>query len=362
MAVPYKLTPQQEELVLQIWNSRPPELPPSIDELLIILFGKDLVEKEKIDSRSRFGRTLKEFLASKNISHKPPEPFRDFELTEENKEWIKNNKMLSVTELTRAITNNGKLTHLSTPGRVIEAYLEQLKQPAPVKEPDKALNGQYFPPATVGGLLRRINKYILNGINQEKITPQQRKNCHALLGYLHAYSFVSQINAYQTEEDKELFESTMIRTCYDKDDLTEEEVDQYCTYAANCVIYKQISNRIEQYQRIQDEDLAAGGRPNMTLVEAVDTLSRERNECFKRQDKLLSHLKGTRSERLAKARTENSSILNLVTMWKQEESRKKMIKLAEVRKQKLEKDIKELEGMPEFVANIMGISIEEALN
>ena len=64
----------------------------------------------------------------------------------------------------------------------------------------------------------------------------------------------------------------------------------------------------------------------------------------------------------ALAGVENASILNLVEMWKDEESRHKMIKLAEIRKKALEEEVERLSTMDEIKCRIMGLTEEEVLN
>ena len=49
-------------------------------------------------------------------------------------------------------------------------------------------------------------------------------------------------------------------------------------------------------------------------------------------------------------------------MWKEEESRKKLIALAELRKKGVKKEIQKLSSMDEVKARIMGISEDEVLN
>jgi hypothetical protein len=49
-------------------------------------------------------------------------------------------------------------------------------------------------------------------------------------------------------------------------------------------------------------------------------------------------------------------------MWKEEESRKKLIDLAEIRKKDLKKEIKNLSTMDEVKARILGLSEDEVLN
>ena len=109
-------------------------------------------------------------------------------------------------------------------------------------------------------------------------------------------------------------------------------------------------------------DDTEGARISMGLVEAINTAQTEYNQCVSRQQKLLESLKEKRSSRLSKQIKENASILNLVQLWKDEESRIKLIKLAEVRKKSLEKEIDKISSLDEVKAKIMGLTREEVLN
>ena len=105
-----------------------------------------------------------------------------------------------------------------------------------------------------------------------------------------------------------------------------------------------------------------GKKMAMSLVESINTAQTEYNQCVNRQTKLLNELKEKRSQRLSKQIKENASILNLVEMWKDEESRHKMIKLAEIRKKALEEEVERLSSMDEIKCRIMGLTEEEVLN
>ena len=94
----------------------------------------------------------------------------------------------------------------------------------------------------------------------------------------------------------------------------------------------------------------------MSLVEAINTAQTEYNQCVNRQQKLLESLKEKRSDRLKKAVANTASILNLVEMWKEEESRKKMIHIAELRKATVKEEVENLSTMDEMKAKIMGLS------
>ena len=116
-----------------------------------------------------------------------------------------------------------------------------------------------------------------------------------------------------------------------------------------------LQNQIEL--AIQDN-----GKIPMAIVEASNTARKEYNDCVNRQQKLNNDLKVKRSERLSKQVKDTASIINLVQMWKEEESRAKLIKMAEMRKKTLEKEIDRLSSMDEVKCKILGISRDEILN
>ena len=49
-------------------------------------------------------------------------------------------------------------------------------------------------------------------------------------------------------------------------------------------------------------------------------------------------------------------------MWKQEESRKQLIRIAELKKKAVEEEVEKLSSIDEIKAQIMGLTEEEALN
>ena len=65
---------------------------------------------------------------------------------------------------------------------------------------------------------------------------------------------------------------------------------------------------------------------------------------------------------MSKIMQDSASILNLVELWKDEESRNKMIKLADLRRQNISSEIDRLSSMEEIKSRILGISEEEILN
>jgi phosphoenolpyruvate carboxylase len=130
------------------------------------------------------------------------------------------------------------------------------------------------------------------------------------------------------------------------------------------VIASNIQRRVERLQTLLDDaaEDTEGRRIAMALVEAIGKAQVEYNQSVMRQQKLLNELKEKRSDRLKKEIKENASILNLVEMWKDEESRKKMIHMAELRKKSIKDEIERLSNMDEIKARILGMTEDEAIN
>ena len=97
-------------------------------------------------------------------------------------------------------------------------------------------------------------------------------------------------------------------------------------------------------------------------MESLGDARREYNQCVTRQTKLLEALKGKRSERLKEQRGSGASVLNLFQLLKEENSRKKLVKIANMRKLIVKDTIDELSDMDEIKFRIFGLSKEEALN
>ena len=155
-----------------------------------------------------------------------------------------------------------------------------------------------------------------------------------------------------------------MRYTYNKSDLTQEEVDQYIVLASEVVIASNIQRRVEHLQGLLDDvaEDTDGRRISMSLVEAIGKAQNDYHQSVGRQNKLLSDLKEKRSDRLKNQIKENASIINLVQMWKEEESRNKLIQLAELRKKIVKSEIDNLSSMDEVKARILGISPDEILN
>jgi hypothetical protein len=356
------LTEEQKLLILKEWNGRASN-PPSLLELTKMAFPS----VENIDGRSKEGRAVKAFLATRQIKARGSHEYQykeKIELSPEQKEYAANNaSMMKAYEIARILFNNPSITHLSQESKSIHDYIKSLgPQVNSFDEEQNSASEDYRPPKTEERMISRINKYVLEGVDKEKLTAKQKKDITSLIGYLHSFRFIHQINSYGDLVNRELFESSFVRYTYDKNDLTQEEVDQYIVLSTEAVISSNIQKTIQMLQNQIDTEVQSTGKIPMTLVEASNTARTEYNQSVNRQQKLLNDLKEKRSDRLKNQIKENASILNLVQLWKEEESRVKLIKLAELKKQSVKQEVERLTSLDEIKCRILGLSEDEATN
>ena len=355
------LNEDQQALIIKTWNDKK-ENPPSLQELTQLVFP----EIPNIDGRSLYGKAVKKFLASRDLKVKTKSEYTPkdrVEFTQEQKDFITNNaSMMTAVDLARSLFNNYTLSNLSIESRSVEEYLDTLPKQVKAIQTEEELQGDYKPPKNQERAMVRVNKYVLDGIDKDKISAKQKKELTSLISYLHTYRFLHQIGTYGDAVDRELFESSFIRYAYDKSDLTQEEVDQYIILATEVVISSNIQETIQTLQEQINMEMDSGQKIPMVLVEAVTSARTEYNQCVGRQQKLLNDLKVKRSERMQKQVKDNASILNLVLMWKDEESRNEMLKMADMRREVLKDEIGRLSSMDDIKARIFGLTEEEVLD
>ena len=357
-----ELTEEQKLSILKEWNDRP-ENPPSLLELIRVAYPD-----KNYDGRTKEGRAVKKFLATRQIVadgahvYKPKDKIK---LTQEHKEYISNNAgMMSPVEIARIIFKDNKITNLNQEAKSVSEYIGTLDNKVVYQTPEQPPeNNEYKPPKTNLRMTQRVNKYVHDGLDENNLKSKEKAGIEALIGYMHTFRFNHQINNFETQNDRDLFESSFIRYTYDKPDLTQEEVDQYIVLSSEVVISANIQRRKEHLTAMLDavvED--TDGRASMSLVEVIGKVETEYNQSVNRQQKLLGDLKEKRSDRLSKQIKENASILNLVQVWKDEENRKKMIHLAEMKKEIIKEEVERLSSMDEIKCRIMGLGEDEALN
>jgi hypothetical protein len=350
------LTEEQQKIILDTWNKNPSD-PPSLLDLIKMVFPD-----KNIDGRSREGRMVKAFLATHDLKARGAHEYQHkeaIELSRDQVEFIHNHYPdMAPLQIAKVLFDDDKLGPLNQETRVVAEYVKDNIDREAVHE---EISMAYKTPTTFNLMMGRINKYIAEPYDKDKLTHIQKKEITSALGYVSTYRFGHQVNRYGIQGDRDLFESTFIRYIHDKADLAQEEVDQFILLSTEVVIASNIQDRVERLNRLLDNvsDDTDGRRISMALVESINTAQTEYNQSVNRQQKLLSDLKEKRSDKLKKQISENASILNLVEMWREEESRNKMIKLAMLRKEVVKKEQRSLSSIDEVKARILGLTEEE---
>ena len=351
-----ELTKEQQDQILEAWN-KDADNPPPLLEIIQLAFPD-----KNVDGRSKEGRMVKAFLSSHDLKARGAHEYQHkeaIELSKDHVEFIHNHYPdMAPLQIAKVIFDNEELGPLNQETRVVAEYVKDNIDQEMVHE---EISTAYKAPTTFNLMMGRVNKYIAEPYDKEKLTNIQKKEITAALGYLGTYRFGHQVNRYGLQGDRDLFESTFVRYIYDKPDLAQEEVDQFILLSAEVVIASNIQDRVERLNRLLDDvsDDTDGRRISMALVESINTAQTEYNQSVNRQQKLLSDLKEKRSDKLKKQISENASILNLVELWKEEESRNKMIELAMLRKEAVKEEQKKLSSMDEVKAKILGLTTDE---
>lgn len=361
---PTELTEDQKKIILLEWDKNE-SAPPSIKHLTNLIFGSGL------DGRSKQSKLIKEYLGTMGLKATVSYEYQakgDLDLNEEQKEFIVNN-CASMTPLEMAeILFNKKLTNLSQETRTIINFVKTLDNRVKFVDPKNLVTDTYKAPKSDTPMIDRINKYIDTPIDKSQYgkNDRQKKWVQALIGYINSYRFIQTINNYETEDDRDLFESSFISYVYGKDDLTAEERDQYILLCSEVVSGKHITARINKYERIADESIDGnsddGRKLSMTFVEAISNLRKEHNDCVKRQQSLIDDLKGKRSTRLKDKIKENESLVGLVEFWVNEETRKRLIDANIIRRSELKEEAKRLTDMDSLKFEIWGVDVNEIIN
>ena len=202
------LNTDQELAILEECNKRGDD-PPYVKELIALVFPD--VPEEMKDGRSKYGRAVKKFLAEKSLEAKVTNkyyPKEKVELNEDQKEFISNNcSAMKPMDMARLIFEDDKISALDLRYKVVAEFINAL--PNQIKYSDSnddvPVEGGYAPPKSESRAIVRVNKYVHNGIDKDKVTPKIKKNMSTLIAYMHTFRFLHQISTYSVETDRELY-------------------------------------------------------------------------------------------------------------------------------------------------------------
>jgi hypothetical protein len=284
-------------------------------------------------------------------------------LTKAQKEFIDKHIMMRPLEIARLLFDDEKLQYSTAEFRAVKTYYDT------VESPDKPLDNKkesadiadvnYNPPKTFVSVLKRVNNHTSVNYKEDKMTPSQKENLVRLMGYMSTNRFVYEMNMLKKVSERDNFEATFVRMCYDKPDLTEEEVEMYINYCAGRVSIDRMkieeAGLIEWKEQVMREEKV----PPMTIIEAINNTRSQIDSAQKRLEKSLQDLNGKRVNRLDKLAANNENVLKLIEAFREGRSRAKMIQYLELRKERRDKEVERITNMDELRAQIFGISPEE---
>lgn len=358
------LSDEQKALVLKRWTDKSLE-PPSIPELIATAWPQ--LPNDKLDGRLKWGKVVRQYLSTQNIQALSAKELTkqsgNLELTQEQKDYIANNcATMSPLEMARVLFSNSMLSPSSNEAKIVTAAAKEIDPR--ILFANETPEFDYKAPNTILQALAKIRKYVseTEKWNKDALTSTQKKNCEMLIHYLHDHRFKRQMDSYESPEDKLTFESEFVKYTHNKSDLTQEEISQYISLCTFIVNEFNITSFLEMLKSQLKQERDDTGKITHTLVEAIESARGDLDACSKRQSALYNSLTEKRSEKVKGKLKDTASILNVIELWKQEESRKKMILIAKGQEEKLNDEINRLESMSDMICLIAGISREEVLH
>lgn len=357
------LTDQAQSDIIDEWNKDRLN-PPSLQYLTKVAFGKEY------DHRSKEARLIKKFIKDRNLKVQkgaekvvailPDE--NEITLTEDQKEFIENHcDKMNGLEIARALFERENLASTSEEVLAVIAHLKTLHHKS-FSANNSVTKGSYKPPQTVEKIVALINKETSAEIIFRNISSKQKKDCKALISYLSTRRFRLMYDDFESDEDKDLFESIFVRSTYDKNDLSEAQQDAYARYACEVVRQRNLNKQINILERqILENNEERGGQIYKGLADALKDIRADARQSEKTQQDLIKDLDGSRAKLNEKREKDNASLLNFVDIIKQEDSRKQFAKVLLDKREKLAEEFDKIESMEDIKCKILGISREDIL-
>lgn len=349
-----ELTKEQEEFILNNWDKMD----------LLSLTKACFPDIPNIDGRSKYGKAVKKLMAEKNLTIRTTEFIKaaTIVLTDDQKEYIRNNSEMRPMEIAKIIFQRSDIKPLSREFKAVYAYMRECGITTKAED-EPPQDEVYKSPNTLDKIVAKVNRYCSLQLDENKLRPEDKRNMLALLRYVKVYRFGYQINTYLTQVDRELFESSFIRYTYDKEDLLQEDVDQYIDLCSQIVTNAQQDRYIQWLEAEYRTAMEDGNKSktSYTSVEMINGCKDKLNQGKLRQEKLYNGLVKSRGDRKQGQIAESSSILRLVEAWRMKEKRDELIELNSKQKIVEKKEIERIESLDDVTALIAGVSKEELL-
>ena len=346
-----ELTDHQKDFILNLFK----------DDPNIINITKKVFNDDKLDGRSKEGRAVSKFLAKNGMKAKTTkhEKAKDVTLSDDQIEsiLIMIDDGLNTSQIADLLFDK-KVKRLSNEWRAVNEVVNQQEESDKDKGQDSS--GNYIPPQAVSRIIKKINDSTGYGLEEDRMSRNQKHCCDKLRINLSNSRFVAIVNNYNNPRDKELFEQEFVRLTWDKPDLTADEINLYMNVAKEIINLELITGHLQKLNNMFE---SADDQDEMTvrLAEIIKAKSSEYHQCESRIENLTKKLQGDRGARLANKQKETASFLSIVQLFQEEEERKNMVRRAEMQKQVIKEEAQRLEGMAAWKARVLGIGIEDVL-
>jgi len=346
-----ELSDDQKESILNIFKENPN----------IIEITKKVFNDHKLDGRSKEGRAVSKFLAENGLKAKTTKRAKSENIN------LSQDQIDEILEMCEDGMNTSQIAdllfdkevkRLSNEWRAVNEIVNQKSEEE--KDEGQDSSGRYIPPQAISRIIKKINDSTGYGLEEDKMSRNQKHCCDKLRINLSNSRFVAIVNNYTNPRDKELFEQEFVRLTWDKPDLTADELNLYMNVAKEIINLELITGHL---QKLNDMFESADDQDEMTvrLAEIIKAKSSEYHQCESRIENLTKKLQGDRGARLANKQKETASFLSIVQLFQEEEERKNMVRIAEMQKQVIKEEAKRLEGMAAWKARVLGIGIEDVL-
>ena len=319
------------------------------------------------------GKAVKNFLASKDLKYKAQKPnIREdkVELDDKQKVFISENfDKSSAMELAQILFPDRKIYPNSGELKAIKEFInneipQQAKDTGSFEKEEEKNKDNYSSPKSIAGLIPIVNRYCKTSYNKEKdLKEVEKKSLNVLLGHLNGYSFLHKINSYKKYEDRELFQSCFIRYCYDKYDITQEQVDLYLLLCGENVSQDNLKEYEEYLRETLKDKIDSDNTVNAkALTDAINNAQGKLNESTKRIQDLTKYLEAEREKRLKERGSGLADMTKLLEAWQFEKSRENIIKLAQLEKQAENEELERIKSLDDTLILIGGATEEELLH
>ena len=329
----------------------------------LIMLTRATFDNQELDGRTKEGRAVRSFLIEENLSFATTqkEKKKKIKFNEEQKEFIINSAKDggSAYEIARILFPETNVTNLSKEVLEVAEFIRNTDVKL-LNTNEDALIEEYRAPKSRNKIIKRINEYCHEEIDELKMSRDEMDNVDSCMKFLAAPRFIQVINTYTSLSDRKLFEAEYIRSVWDKPDLTSDELNLYINVCMDYIHLKNISKAIDKLNRMF-EDCEDQRDMTVRLAELLKTKSEEYNQCEKRQEALIARLNGDRKERIKNKHKDNASILSLVKLFQNEEDRRRMLEIAERQNLLVKEEADNIEAMDSWKARVLGISKNEVM-